>query len=381
MSLQTSSDAVHAALKPLWEKLSTILAVLTPQIEAHLQSHHRSRLAKLVAKLPDTADTVYQLAQNDLQVSSMAFGLAAAYLCKNSGEVWADVVRYADVALIMLGVQNVSVLLDVIRELQQVDVVPRMPLDGRFDAGCKHVAESESRWQDCGTVLHTQFSPEQFERFFKADQPLIIRGMAAEWPATKKWRSPHYLSFHHGHRTVPIEHTAENNMTERFMYLHQVLRHMLDSSDSSQHTEKVYLAQHPLLDYLPALADDISHPPYLTVAKKSKADLINLWLGSRTTGSKLHFDSADNFLVQIVGEKRLILIPPTETHKLYVEPGERNNISPINVDQPDLQKYPLFNDVKGLQVYLHPGDAVYIPAGYWHYVQALSASISVNFWF
>ncbi len=34
----------------------------------------------------------------------------------------------------------------------------------------------------------------------------------------------------------------------------------------------------------------------------------------------------------------------------------------------------------GRETVLGPGDGLYIPARHWHYVRALSPSISVNFW-
>ena len=34
-----------------------------------------------------------------------------------------------------------------------------------------------------------------------------------------------------------------------------------------------------------------------------------------------------------------------------------------------------------LDAVLGPGDALYIPAGWWHYVRSITPSFTVNFWF
>ena len=380
------SSAVEHALAPLLENLSTLLSELSPSVEQHLRENHRSRLAKLVSKLPETAETVLLIARHDLPVSSAALGLAAAYHCRESVADYAQLLRHADTALIMLGVKRAPVLLDIISQLHRFDVVPRCELQGTFETRPEDRATDTStpKYPLCAAFSSANFTTDQFKQFFTADKPVVIREMAGDWPATQKWSDPQYLSYHHGHRTVPIEHTVDSNMSERFMLLRDVLERMLDGDHSATAEQRgsVYLAQHPLLDYLPELARDISQPEYMAVARKEKADLINLWLGSRSTGSKLHFDSADNFLVQIVGQKRVVLFSPQETPKLYVDTSsDRVNASPINVDAPDSDAFPLFEQAAGTEVTLQPGDALYIPAGHWHFVKALSASISVNFWF
>ncbi|CDF40389.1 unnamed protein product [Chondrus crispus] len=143
---------------------------------------------------------------------------------------------------------------------------------------------------------------------------------------------------------------------------------------------RLYMAQHPLFDYVPALEDDVRQPEYIRVAGKSRADLTNVWMGTAGSGSNLHFDSADNLLVQIVGEKRVVLVAPHFSKCLYPR-EERPNVSPVRVDAPDLHAFPLFRNVHAQVLHLRPGDALYIPPAHWHWVQSITASISVNFWF
>ena len=50
-----------------------------------------------------------------------------------------------------------------------------------------------------------------------------------------------------------------------------------------------------------------------------------------------------------------------------------------DAERPDLERYPLFSQAEYYETILRPGDAVYIPAGCWHYVRALTRSVSLNF--
>lgn len=45
------------------------------------------------------------------------------------------------------------------------------------------------------------------------------------------------------------------------------------------------------------------------------------------------------------------------------------------------ERFPLFDRGLGFEVYVHPGDMLYIPKLWWHFVKAESASVSVSHWF
>jgi ribosomal protein L16 Arg81 hydroxylase len=121
---------------------------------------------------------------------------------------------------------------------------------------------------------------------------------------------------------------------------------------------------------------------------------------SAGTVTRCHFDSYDNLLTQVWGYKYVRLYAPKCTPHLYPiaasldsagAPGSRGgdattsqgNISSVDVEAPDLRKHPLYAAVSAQYVdtVLGPGDALYIPAGWWHYVRAVTPSFTVNFWF
>jgi ribosomal protein L16 Arg81 hydroxylase len=51
----------------------------------------------------------------------------------------------------------------------------------------------------------------------------------------------------------------------------------------------------------------------------------------------------------------------------------------VDCEKPDLAAHPKFTDVVQKRVDLQPGDALFLPGGWWHHVRALDVSISLAF--
>lgn len=52
----------------------------------------------------------------------------------------------------------------------------------------------------------------------------------------------------------------------------------------------------------------------------------------------------------------------------------------VDVENPDLEKFPKFAKAPFVSCVLSPGEILFIPVKYWHYVRALDLSFSVSFW-
>jgi hypothetical protein len=105
---------------------------------------------------------------------------------------------------------------------------------------------------------------------------------------------------------------------------------------------------------------------------------VNLWIGGKTR-SGLHYDSADNLFLQIFGTKRAILISPAHHRCLYPF-ADCPTKSQVDPESHDTSRYPLFKRCELWGCDLAPGDGLYIPRGWWHFIAAADVSVSVNCW-
>lgn len=150
-----------------------------------------------------------------------------------------------------------------------------------------------------------------------------------------------------------------------------------------------------MLEYLELVATGAHElPPYLGnlelrelnrfcywPAYFSKMGPPRFWLGPAGTLTPLHCDYDDNIFAQIWGTKRIFLCPPHHDEFLY--PSEANAIlfgSPFNPEAPDFEKFPLARQASMIECIVNPGDLLYVPAGWYHQVHALTFSLSANRW-
>eukprot|EP00300_Choanocystis_sp_HF-7_P034167 c46737_g1_i1.p1 GENE.c46737_g1_i1~~c46737_g1_i1.p1 ORF type:complete len:212 (+),score=47.40 c46737_g1_i1:582-1217(+) len=64
-------------------------------------------------------------------------------------------------------------------------------------------------------------------------------------------------------------------------------------------------------------------------------------------------------------------------------PYEESSVfSDVNVMDPDLSRHPRFENArqKAIEIVLVPGDVLFVPPRYWHFVQCLTPAISTNVW-
>ncbi|CAM6125523.1 unnamed protein product [Calypogeia fissa] len=150
----------------------------------------------------------------------------------------------------------------------------------------------------------------------------------------------------------------------------------------------LYLAQVPIFSKeavqettLSPLMQDIEMPRLLETDRVSD---INLWMSMTDSRSSTHYDPYQNLLCVVAGEKKVTLWPPSAAPFLYPLPinGEASNHSGVDFVQPDYKAHPLFHKALSVAqlITLHPGDALFIPEGWYHQVDNFGVTIAVNFW-
>ena len=228
--------------------------------------------------------------------------------------------------------------------------------------------------------------------------PVILQHGLEAWPALQRWANMSYLKKAAAARLVPVETYDSKDSTQTYLSdsWEQQVMSVGDFIDQyvlgGQSSDAGYLAQHPLFDQIPALRKDISVPPYCAAQTTQDTNapesvechfdpLISAWLGPKGTVSPLHNDPYHNLLCQVVGTKYIRLYSHQHTGRLYAREGPVCNNSYVDIDNVDSEAHPLFLDTPCFQCVLGPGEMLYIPRHFWHYVRSLSASFSVSFWY
>lgn len=241
--------------------------------------------------------------------------------------------------------------------------------------------ESTSELCDFDSKDQSDLSLESFwTNYLFPQKPLVIKNGVNHWPAFQKWKDMDYLTNLAGFRTVPIELGSKydsENWSQGLFKFEEFLR--LYFVEPHEDREVAYLAQHDLFDQIPRLKRDIKVPEFCAISESEP--VIKAWIGPKNTISSMHTDPKQNLLCQVFGEKLLILAAPEYSTNLYPHDGILNNTSKIDPTNLNFEEFPLSRKVKFFRVHLKAGDILFIPKLWWHYVQSLTPSASVSFWF
>ena len=213
-----------------------------------------------------------------------------------------------------------------------------------------------------------------------ARRPILVRGLTDDWKASS-WTFDSLRALA-GNRTVKVllDLPDRGGMLEGGQHAYESelpFAAFLDRAEQPG-TAPCYLGYLRPEELIPGCADAFDFGP-MTVPSRHPTDT-RLWIGSAGTCSGLHSDLKDNVFAQISGRKRLILVPLRETHLVYPFVDNIAN-SMVDPDHVDTARFPRFLAASVRTCVVGPGDVVYIPRGWWHYLRSGSPSISINHWF
>ena len=204
--------------------------------------------------------------------------------------------------------------------------------------------------------------------------PAIIAGGFSESAAVRNW-TPATFAERFGDELIDV---LVDLPADRSPYLASRESHTAKISirelvDRIEAGERCYL-NHISLNHFGEMGKDID----LSSITTPPIHAINLWLGGPTR-SGLHFDNMDNFLVQIFGQKRAVLVDPRYAGSLELIPEipSKSGLSPEQIEGP---AHGSFGSVPRWCGTISPGDALFIPRGWWHYLAGVDRSISLNVW-
>ena len=236
------------------------------------------------------------------------------------------------------------------------------------------------------------------EEIVPASKPVVLKDLVKDWPAVKAARESqaalaNYLrNFDRGSSVLVME--APPSIRGRIFYREDM---------SGLNFERRPGTVGATIDKLQAQVSDPNPPtvfiesaPAETVLPGFSATHVNpllrpdvsprIWIGNAVT-VRTHFDLFENIACAVGGRRRFTLFPPEQVSNLYLGPVDFTPsgvpVSMVPPHEPDLARFPRFAEAQrhAQTAELEPGDAVYIPYGWWHHVESLTPfNVLVNYW-
>ncbi|MDI7775741.1 cupin-like domain-containing protein [Asticcacaulis sp. EMRT-3] len=242
-------------------------------------------------------------------------------------------------------------------------------------------------------------TPQMFrDEIAPANAPVVLRGLCADWPAVAVARgSDRRLADYLAGFATPAplavmtappevkgafffgESLRTRNFNTAQMTLAAVMDRLLALADTAS-PPAVYIQSTPAEACLPGFSARNTNP-LLPEAVRPR-----VWIGNAVR-VQTHYDLSDNIAVVVAGRRRFTLFPPDQLPNLYMGPFEAtlagSPVSLADIENPDFARFPRLRDAlaAGLTAELEPGDAIFIPYGWWHHVRSLSAvNMLANYW-
>lgn len=236
------------------------------------------------------------------------------------------------------------------------------------------------------------------EEVFPGGQPVVFKGLIKDWPAvhaaarSTRALGDYLRGFDRGKPVAVLEGPPSIrghffyrddmrglNFERRPATISATIERLL-AQEQDPDPSALYVESTPTKEFLPAFAE--ANPNPLLPASVSP----RIWVGNQLI-AQTHFDLSNNIACVVGGRRRFTLFPPEQLPNLYVGPLEFNisgpPISMVSLRDPDLARFPRFTEALAASrsAELEPGDALFIPFGWWHHVESLTAfNVLVNYW-
>jgi hypothetical protein len=213
---------------------------------------------------------------------------------------------------------------------------------------------------------------------YSQNQPVIITGMLDDCVARTRWSIDDFAArFSEREVEVQFGRNADQQYElnsiahKKQMLFGDYVRLVRDSGATNDfymtanNNSKNRDALHELWDDMPALTE------YMNGEKGGF-----FWFGPKGTVTPFHHDLTNNFMAQFIGSKKVRLIAPYEINVLN---NQRHCFTDVDGRDIDLARFPQMAGVPVLDVVLEEGEILFLPVGWWHFVEGLATSVTVAF--
>jgi histone arginine demethylase JMJD6 len=218
-------------------------------------------------------------------------------------------------------------------------------------------------------------------------RPVVITDALREWKAVSRW-TPEFFKKEFSDMKFSLGGKRGNEDFTMSTFIDRVMA-------SDETSPAPYFRNQVLDEVFPSLKQDVQPlPPYFfpnwmgepffvpgVRRSLNRGGAMEIYIGGKGASFPyLHYDgmATHAFLLQIYGQKRFILYGPEQEQYLYPNPERPNQTLVLDLDRPDLEKFPLFAKAKPISFVLEPGEMLFIPHRWWHTTKMLGPSISVS---
>jgi ribosomal protein L16 Arg81 hydroxylase len=222
-------------------------------------------------------------------------------------------------------------------------------------------------------VINEISSKDFREKYLKPQKPVIIKGLANS--AAEKWTID-YLKDFCGEVVVDVfDNSNKKNSAFTTPDLKMKFRDYIDTVVKDEPTSlRMFLFN--IFKRKPELRADFPCPQ---IFKGVLGKLGYMFFGGKGIKVRIHqdIDMSNVLLTQFHGKKKVVLISPKYSDLLYRLPF--TTFSLVDLDKPDYHKYPGLEYVEAQECVLEPGDSLFMPSGYWHYITYQEGGFSVSY--
>jgi len=214
---------------------------------------------------------------------------------------------------------------------------------------------------------------EFFHEYLRPGIPVVMEGMASDWPCCGKWTFDFFADRYGDEPVVLTDGVVPHvpSVARRYAMLRDILR-----SDAGPLAK--YLRFHPMLALHPELTDDFPLQWFETYKhRRSLYSHVQFFIGAKGTATGLHNSQMCNLFVMVHGEKEWALYPTTYTP--FMDPQTTRSVYRLSRHNTGNFIEPGLGRLDGYLVHMRPGDVLWNPPFYWHSVRNLTDTIGVGY--
>jgi hypothetical protein len=212
------------------------------------------------------------------------------------------------------------------------------------------------------------------DQYLRKNKPVILTELMESWPARGKW-SLDFFKEKYGHIKVPVYSSKSSQAGKHYLSAEKYMsfKEYIETIEKGPTDIRLFLFK--MFEKIPELKLDYRVPDVMEGFYK---EYPYTFFGGQGSKVPMHYDidMSHVFLSQFEGNKRVVLFSPEQSKKLYHQPF--TVASYIDVDNPDFNTFPALKRAHGYECILKPGETLFIPSGYWHYITYLDAGFSMS---